>query len=93
MPLSVREVSYLEGYRLKIVFSTGESGVADMTELVMSAPGAEALQDLEEFKRVGLDEWPTVSWPSGFALAPEYAYRLATGKSQPWEDPANPVAA
>ncbi|MBF0269596.1 MAG: DUF2442 domain-containing protein [Alphaproteobacteria bacterium] len=93
MPLSVREVSYLDGYRLKMSFSNGDEGVADLSQIVKSAPGAEPLNDLAEFKRVGLDEWPTVVWPCGFALAPEYAYRLATGKAMSWEDGSKPRAA
>lgn len=93
MPLSVRKVSYLDGYRLKMSFSNGEEGIADLSEIIKTAPGAESLSDPNEFRKAGLDEWPTVAWPCGFALAPEYAYRLATGKTVSWEDGSKPRAA
>ncbi|MBF0147384.1 MAG: DUF2442 domain-containing protein [Magnetococcales bacterium] len=66
------------------------SGVADLAKLVHSTPNAAPLRNLEEFRRVFLDEWPTLAWPCGFDLAPEYAYRLVTGKTLVWQSP--PIA-
>lgn len=85
MPVSVQSVEYLGDYRLRLTFNSGEDGIADLSELVQSAPSAAPLRDLAEFRRVFLDEWPTLAWPCGFDLAPEYAYQLATGKLPAWQ--------
>ncbi|MBF0293920.1 MAG: DUF2442 domain-containing protein [Magnetococcales bacterium] len=87
MPITVRAVEYLEDFRLRLTFDSGESGVADLAELVRTTPRATPLRDQDEFRRVFLDEWPTLAWPCGFDLAPEYAYRLATGKTPAWQLP------
>ncbi|MBF0142394.1 MAG: DUF2442 domain-containing protein [Magnetococcales bacterium] len=63
MPVAVRSVEYLGDYRLRLTFNSGESGVADLAELVRSTPNAAPLRDQEEFQRVFLDEWPTLAWP------------------------------
>lgn len=93
MPIAVTRVEYLDGYRLKLTFSSGEAGIADLADLVRRAPGAEPIRDVEAFRHVQLDEWPTVAWPCGFALAPELAYRLATGKEYSWPSETSPAAA
>ena len=85
MPITVQAVEYLGDYRLRLTFNSGESGVADLAELLHSAPSAAPLRDKEEFCRVFLDEWPTLAWPCGFDLAPEHAYWLATGKPPSWQ--------
>lgn len=85
MPVAVQSVEYLDNYCLHLTFNSGESGVADLAELVRSTPKAAPLRDPEEFRRVFLDEWPTLSCPCGFDLAPEYAYWLATGKKPSWQ--------
>ncbi len=85
MPVAVQTVEYLGDYCLRLTFNSGESGVADLAELIRSTPKAAALRDPEEFRRVFLDEWPTLAWPCGFDLAPEYAYWLATGRKPSWQ--------
>ncbi|MEO5349686.1 MAG: DUF2442 domain-containing protein [Magnetococcus sp. YQC-3] len=85
MPITVQAVEYLDDYRLHLTFNSGEKGVADLAELLHSTPGAAPLRDREEFRRVFLDEWPTLAWPCGFDLAPEYAYWLVTGKTPLWQ--------
>lgn len=90
MPVAVQSVEYLDGYRLRLTFNSGESGVANLAELVYSTPSAAPLRNQKEFCRVFLDEWPTLAWPCGFDLAPEYAYWLVTGKTSVWQSP--PIA-
>ena len=85
MLITVQVLEYLGDYRLRLTFNTGEKGVADLKELAYSVPTAAPLRDLAEFRRVFLDEWPTLAWPCGFDLAPEYAYWLATGKVPTWQ--------
>ncbi|MBF0109082.1 MAG: DUF2442 domain-containing protein [Magnetococcales bacterium] len=90
MPVVVQSVEYLDDDRLRLTFNSGESGVADRAELVRSTPGAAPLRNQEEFRRVFLDEWPTLAWPCGFDLAPEYVDWLVTGKTPVWQSP--PIA-
>jgi hypothetical protein len=85
MSITVQTVDYLGDYRLRLTFNSGEIGVVDLAVLVHSTPNAAPLRDPEEFRRVFLDEWPTLSWPCGFDLAPEYAYWLAIGKTPAWQ--------
>ncbi|MBF0110335.1 MAG: DUF2442 domain-containing protein [Magnetococcales bacterium] len=88
MLVTVQSVEYLDDHRLRLTFNSGESGVADLAELVHSTPSATPLRNQEEFRRVFLDEWPTLAWPCGFDLAPEYAYWLVTGKPPVWQSPS-----
>ncbi|MBF0284530.1 MAG: DUF2442 domain-containing protein [Magnetococcales bacterium] len=83
--VTVQSVDYLGDYRLRLTFNTGESGIADWAELAHTVPSAVPLREVSEFRRVYLDPWPTLAWPCGFALAPEYADRLVTGKAPAWE--------
>ncbi|MBF0132355.1 MAG: DUF2442 domain-containing protein [Magnetococcales bacterium] len=92
MPITVQTVEYLGDYRLHLTFNSGESGIADLTDLVQSTPSAVPLRNQEEFRHVFLDEWPTLAWPCGFDLAPEYAYYLVTGKSPVWHSPPSSKA-
>lgn len=85
MPITIQSVEYLGDYRLRLTFNSGESGVVDFVKLLHSVPSAAPLRDMEEFRRVFLDEWPTMAWPCGFDLAPEYAYWLATGNQPAWQ--------
>lgn len=91
--VTVIKAEYVGGYRLQLTFNTGESGIVDLEEMVRRVPLAAPLRDIAEFQRVNLDEWPTLVWPCGFDLSPEYAYRLATGKSPVWEKTARAEAA
>jgi len=91
MLITVTDVRHLGDYRLSLRFNTGEQFEIDLYSLIQHTPAAAALNDVEEFKKAALDEWPTVVWPCGFDLSPEYLYSLATGKPQAWESgAANP---
>ena len=80
----VKEARYVDGYRLHITFNTGESAVVDFSQLIADIPKAASLQDVQQFKSFYLDEWPTLAWPSGFDIAPESLYQMATGKLPAW---------
>lgn len=71
--LSVTCVRPLDGYKLLVRFSTGESGVFDM-EPLLDAPAFAPLKDKAEFDRVYID-FGVLTWLDGDAdLAPEYVY-------------------
>ncbi|MDA0787822.1 MAG: DUF2442 domain-containing protein [Proteobacteria bacterium] len=71
----LESAEYLDGYRLKITFSDGASGVIDLTDELWGEVFA-PLKDLEAFKSFRVDdELSTIVWPTGADLAPEYLYQ------------------
>lgn len=83
MIVSVKSAEYVDGYRLRLVFSTGETAELDLQEHIFASPYLEAkpLRDLEQFRRFYLDPWPTVAWESGYDIAPERLYEMAMAAS------------
>lgn len=81
---ALKEANYLDGYRLRLVFDDGASGIVDLADVVNSFAAAKSLKDIEAFKQFALDEWPTLVWPNGFDLSPEMLYERATGKRFSW---------
>lgn len=82
--IEIREAKYQDGYKIWLCFNTGESGIADLTDLLHKYKAAAPLLDTNEFKKFYLDGWPTVAWPCGFDLAPESLYERVTGKRVEW---------
>ena len=78
--ISVTDAKYLHDYCLWLKFNTGESGEADLKDVINRFPAALKLKDPGEFAKFYLDEWPTVAWNCGFDLDPEYLYEIVTGK-------------
>lgn len=71
--LSVICARPLDGYRLLVRFSTGDSGVFDMKPL-LGSPAFAPLKDKAEFDRVYID-FGALTWLDGNAdIAPEYVY-------------------
>lgn len=83
MIITVDHVEYVEGYRLRLAFSTGEIAELDLQEHILASPYPEAkpLRKLDEFRRFFLDSWPTVAWESGYDIAPERLYEMAMAAS------------
>lgn len=79
MVISVNSVEHVDGYRLRLAFSTGETAELDLQEHIFSSPYPEAklLRDPNQFRRFFLDSWPTVAWESGYDIAPERLYEMA----------------
>jgi len=78
--IAIQEAKYQEGYKIWLKFNTGESGIADLTDILHKYKAAAPLRNTDEFKQFYLDDWPTVAWPCGFDLAPESLYERITGK-------------
>lgn len=77
--LSVICARPLDGYKLLVRFSTGESGVFDM-EPILDTPAFVPLRDKAEFDRVYID-FGVLTWLDGDAdLAPEYVYQQSQAK-------------
>lgn len=68
--IKVVKLDALDGYRLRLTFSDGAVGEADLTALATKdAPMTRPLRDPEYFARVFLD-FGAPTWPNGFDLAP-----------------------
>lgn len=63
----------LEGYKIELLYETGELKIYDMTELLNTCEFYNSLKDKENFKKitiVGL----TIQWQNGEDVAPELLY-------------------
>jgi len=71
------EATYLDDYRIHLIFEDGTEGELDM-ENELWGPVFEPLKDKNVFRRFRIDnELRTIVWPSGADLAPEYLYKVA----------------
>jgi len=74
MLMEVIKADYLDGYRLKLRFSNGETRIADL-ESSLTGPVFQPLQDIEFFKKFSIP-FNTVQWENGADFAPEYLYEI-----------------
>jgi hypothetical protein len=83
-PWRVTAVEALPGFRLRVAFADGLSGVVNVYNLI-HAPNAgvfAALADPSQFAQVSL-EYGAVTWPGGLDLAPD-AMHDALGTRGEW---------
>lgn len=74
MFLHVIEATYLNKYRVALLFNDGKRGVADLSD-ALHGPVFEPLKDEALFSQFRVDEeLETIVWPNGADLAPEYLY-------------------
>jgi hypothetical protein len=80
----------LDGYRLKLRFEDGATGIVDVGRCVSFSGVFATLRDPVEFAKVRVDpELGTVCWPCGADLDPDVLYATATGTPLPsFEEPA-----
>ena len=72
--LHITEAQYLTDYKIRVVFSDGKEGVADLSG-VLRGPVFDPLKDKGFFAQVRLDKaMATITWPNGADLAPEFVY-------------------
>ncbi|MFH1706523.1 MAG: DUF2442 domain-containing protein [Planctomycetota bacterium] len=79
--IAVAEARYLRDHRIWVKFNNGESGEADLKDMVFKYPAASPLRDPGVFAGFQLDGWPTLTWACGFDVDPECLYAIATGKT------------
>lgn len=76
----VVEVKPLEGFRLRVKFSDGTEGEANLSDIAGKGVFAK-LKDGNYFNSVFVDgETHTVAWPGGLDLCPDSLYAEITGK-------------
>ena len=86
----IADVKVLGGYRLWLRFHDGASGIVDLSA-EMWGPMFEPLKDQALFAQVTVNsELPTVTWPNGADLSPEFLYCQA---AEPGAAAAPPQAA
>ena len=79
--LYVKSAKHVGGYKVRIEFSNGDSGVADL-ESDLWGPMFEPLRDPEKFKRFNVsDVLHTLVWENGADLAPEHLHKKVSDHS------------
>ena len=74
MFLHVSDATYIEDFKINIVFNNGRKGVVDLTDSLYG-PVFEPLKNATLFSQVFVHkDLETISWPNGADLAPEYLY-------------------
>jgi hypothetical protein len=72
--LDVTTAEYVEGYRVRLRFSNGETGIVDLKDSLWG-PMFEPLRDVNAFKGFTVSEvLHTLCWENDADLAPEFLY-------------------
>ena len=80
--LEIVSAEYMEGYRIRVRFTTGESGIVDLEDALWG-PMFAPLKDTEAFRRFNISETlHTICWENDADLAPEYLYRKMIEQSK-----------
>lgn len=76
--MRILDVEYLEGYKLKILFSDKITKIVDLTEKLKNAKGIfSPLKDPEYFKQVSVDDCcASICWPNGADICPDVLYEM-----------------
>ena len=74
----VTEAKYVSGYKIKLIFNDGVKAVVDLKDSIKGKI-FHPLKDIEYFKKFKQNKW-TIEWDCEADFAPEYLYKLATGK-------------
>lgn len=76
MFLHVKDVAYLDGYKLRLGFSDAVIKDVDLQDELYGEV-FEPLKDPELFKQVTINpETNTIEWPNGADFAPEFLYEI-----------------
>jgi hypothetical protein len=82
--LSLLSAQYINNYNIQCTFSTGETGIADLSEFVKRSPFFAPLLSHDFFSRFTVNY--TIIWSCDFDVAPEYLYFLAFKEKKEYED-------
>jgi hypothetical protein len=78
--MRVKKVEYIDGYKLKILFSDNKVKVVDLEPIIIKGKRMFLpLKDVEYFKQVSLDdkEYPlSICWPNEAAICPDVLYEM-----------------
>ena len=76
MFIEVIEATYLDGYRVKLLFNNGETRIADLSQSLNGFVFA-PLRDIDYFKKFSI-KFNTIEWENGADFAPEYLWDIGT---------------
>ena len=76
MFIEVVNATYLDGYRVKLLFNNGETKIVDLSQSLNGAVFV-PLKDIEYFKNFSI-KFNTIEWENGADFAPEYLYAIGT---------------
>ena len=72
--LEIVKAEHIDGFRLRLRFNNGETGVVDLTDALWG-PVFESLKSPAAFARFKVSEvFRTVCWENGADLAPEFLH-------------------
>jgi hypothetical protein len=78
--MRVKKVEYVEGYKLKLLFSDNTTKIVDIEPIIKKSKGLfHPLRDIEYFKKVSLDDlqYPlSICWPNGADICPDVLYEI-----------------
>lgn len=78
--MRIKKVEYVDGYKLKLLFSDKTTKIVDIEPIIKKSKGLfYPLKDIEFFKQVSLDdnEYPlSICWPNGADLCPDVLYSM-----------------
>ena len=88
MYYDVISAEYLGGYRLKVVFENGRSGVVDCQKFIDKGGVFEKFRDLDYFQKFTINsELGVITWEEEVDIAPETLYHEATREPLPaWQE-------
>lgn len=80
--MRIKKVEYVNGYKLKLLFSDKKIKIVDIEPIINNSKGLfHPLKDVEYFKKVFLDDsqYPlSICWPNGEDLCPDVLYAMGT---------------
>jgi hypothetical protein len=82
MEWDIVDFSLLDGYKIRLTFKTGETGVVDLSSYTFRGGVFSRFADMEYFRRVHIESG-VLTWPDEVDIAPETIYSMATGKPLP----------
>jgi hypothetical protein len=86
MYFDVTHAEHVEGYRIKLSFEDGSSGIADLSSYPSETDVFRAFLDMDFFRTFRV-EYGILDWGDGnIDIAPERLYELATGKTARYSD-------
>jgi hypothetical protein len=93
MNYDITSAEYVDGYRLKLAFRDGSSGIADLKPMIDRGGVFTPLKDIDFFKAFSISPyWNTLTWcDEQIDIAPETLYAAAIGQ-EPQRDPVLMVA-
>ena len=78
--MRIKKVQYVNGYKLKLLFSDGKTKIVDIEPIINKSKKIfQPLKDIEYFKQVALDdcEYPlSICWPNGADICPDLLYDI-----------------